>query len=445
LPLPTHSDRNGTASSGFVRPLWHHNVLPTTHGQPIELVSAHGVRLRDSAGHEYIDGFASSGATVLGHGRLDLADAAREQMRTAAFFPAIGGFSNTPARELAERLLSLAGHPGGAVWFATSGSEAVEAAIKISLNYHLNRGAPDRRIILCCRNAFHGNTMGAAAATGSADQDPFVREAAVNFARLPATPHESRSASDEFLAVLTEAIERLNPARIAGFIAEPVPAGGVRIPHAEHWKRVRRVLSEHGILMIADEVFCGLGRAGAMLAQHRYGFNADVITVSKALTSGYFPLSACIASAAVTDAFEDMGELALRHRGTYSAHATGCAVGLRTLQIIETDGLVENGIRMGALLSEGLKELADIYPDMLGPPIGVGLMWIAPLVETAPVRGSAAARARMLQARCRENGLLTAKPGPVVGLWPPLIVSATDIDEILSKLSRSVRECRDAL
>lgn len=423
-------------ATDFVRPLWHHGVIPTHDGLPIELVKAEGIYLWDSNGKRYIDGFGSRGAAILGHGRSELADAASEQMRRGAYLALVFGCTNQPARQLAERLLAKIGQRDGAVWFSSSGSEAIEAAIKIALNYHLNRGEPQRRIILTCRSSYHGITLGAAAATGLADHDHFTREAASSFVRLPQTPHDSDVLTAEFLTELDATIERIGAEKIAALVAEPIPTpGGVRVPVDYHWLHVKNLLARHGILLIADEVLDGFGRTGTMFAQEHFGYRADLTTLAKGLTSGYIPLSACVAAPHIASEFDGFGPRALRHLGTYSGHPAACAVALRALDLIEDEGVVDNAAAQGTRLRKELERICADNPQLLGSPTGKGLLY------SIDVHSNELKRKRCgtaLQIECRSRGLFLTAAEDVIYFSPPLVVNEEQVDEMMNVFENSV-------
>ncbi|GAA0965672.1 aspartate aminotransferase family protein [Acrocarpospora macrocephala] len=420
----------------YVHPMWHHSVLAPEHAPaPVVLERAEGVYLWDREGNRYIDGLASFGACIVGHGRPELAQAAYDQMSSGAHLAPVFGCTNDVSRRLAERLLALTGHSGGSVRFATSGSEAVEAAFRIALNYHLNRGDTERRIILATEGSYHGTTVATLAAAGRGENRHFMRDLDDMFVRLPATPQQEEAASAEFLEALRSTIERVGPHRIAAFVAEPIPVSfGIRIPHHDHWRKVKELLHEHGILYIADEVLNGFGRTGELFAEQHFGVTGDLITMSKGLSSGYFPISACVASAAVTAAFDEYGERALRHMGTYSAHAAGCAVAMRTIDIIEDEALVENARIQGARVGAGLTALAAEFPGRVHPPTGLGLFWTVVLNPDGDRQ-----LAREVLAECRARGMITQANGNVLYFYLPLVVTAEEVDESLVILSESFR------
>ncbi|MEU6643620.1 aminotransferase class III-fold pyridoxal phosphate-dependent enzyme [Saccharomonospora sp. NPDC046836] len=280
----------------FLRPLWHHSTLRADHGvEPVVLDRGENIYLWDAQGRRYVDGHASFGSCIVGHGRTEIAQAAYDQMVRGAHLPSVFGCTNEPAARLSHKLLELTGHEGGSVRYATSGSEAVEAALRIAFNYHVNRGEAERRVILSTYGSYHGTTIATMAAPGNVENAHYISDLDVMFRRLPPTPHADERASDSWVATLEATIEEVGPHRIAALLAEPIPAsveGGIRVAHLDHWKKVQTVLRKHGILHITDEVLCGWGRKGTLFGQQHFGVRGDLITLSKGLSSGYFPISA---------------------------------------------------------------------------------------------------------------------------------------------------------
>jgi len=417
-------------------PVWQHGtLLPEFGGDEIVVLDrASGVELWDEEGHRYLDGWSQFGACVIGHGREEIADAAALQMRKGAHLAPILNLTNRPAQDLAEFLLAELALPGGSVRFATSGSEAVEASFRVALNYHLNRGEPDRRIILSAAGGYHGNTTATAAATRRPDMAHFIRELTPTYASLPTTPHDDEEASARFVAELREQIATLGAANIAAFIGEPIPVGGgVRVPVADHWSRVQELLRENGILHIVDEVFTGFGRTGKIFGHQHYSITPDIITLSKGLSSGYFPISACVVSAGVADAFDEAGENALRHMGTYSGHATGCAVALAVQQTIARESLPAQAAKRGELIRERLAKICEQNSAIVGEVRGIGMLWSISLI---PREGTDVARAAV--AECRRRGLLTQGLGGQLFFYPPLVASEQELESMLAIVSDSL-------
>ncbi|WP_214104723.1 aminotransferase family protein [Acrocarpospora catenulata] len=418
----------------WVRPVWHHSTLDPEHGaRPIVLDRAENIYLWDTDGRRYVDAHASFGSCIVGHGRPEMAQAAYDQLVRGAHLPSVFGCTNEPSARLSQRLLKLTRHEGGSVRYATSGSEAVEAALRIAFNYHLNRGETGRRKILSTLGSYHGTTIATLAAPGEPDNEHFIRDIDSMFVRLPPTPHQDERASEEWVATLRETIERVGPENIAALLAKPIPvsiAGGVRVAHVDHWRKVQEVLRSYGILHITDEVLCGWGRTGKLFGQNHFGIQGDIITVSKGLSSGYFPVSGAIAAPFVTEAFDPNGPRALRHMGTYTAHATGCAVALRAIDIIESEGLVENCARLAPRVAEALRLIGKRHQDSISQVSGIGLFWSV-LIRPDGDRQIG----REVLAACRERGLILQTWGNTVLFYLPLISTEEQVDEVMDLLA----------
>jgi adenosylmethionine-8-amino-7-oxononanoate aminotransferase len=406
------------ADLSFLSPLWHHAVLaPDPSRQPVVLDRAEGIYVWDVDGNRYIDGLSTHGACILGHGRREIADAAHAQMLRGAHLAPVFGCTSPVARELAARLLDLTSKPGGSVWFSSSGSEAVETALRIALSFHLNRGEPERRFILTTEDCYHGCTMAVAALSGRPEYEHFTREIEPILIRLPATPHADESRSAQFATALAETIARIGAHRIAAFIAEPVPADkGVRVPVAGHWRAVEQILNENGILYIADEVLVGFGRTGAMFAHQSYGVSPDIVTVSKGLSSGYFPISACIATGWVAAEFDAYGGRALA-----------------VLDIIENEAVIANVVTQAPRIRDGLTAIAANSGGRVAPPTGIGMFWSVALAPDGDRR-----LGREVLSHCKDRGLLILANGNVAYLNLPLVTTAAEIDVILSLFAQGI-------
>ena len=292
---------------------------------------------------------------------------------------------------------------------------------------------PNCRIILTTQGSYHGTTIATMAASGNAENMHFVRELDPLFVRLPPTPDGDLERSDAFVAELVATIERVGADRIAAFMSEPIPVTwGLRRPHADHWRKVKETLHEYGILYITDEVLSGFGRTGKLFAQNYFDVTGDLITLSKGLSSGYAPISACVASEQVAAAFENYGPRALRHMGTYTAHATGCSVAMRAIDIIEDEGLVENSRVQGERLGRGLERIAAAHGDRVQAPSGLGLFWTITLEADGERE-----MAREVLAASRERGMILQAWGDVLYLYLPLVVTAEQVDEVLAILADS--------
>jgi adenosylmethionine-8-amino-7-oxononanoate aminotransferase len=323
---------------------------------PVVFVEGKGARLRDSEGREYIDGTCGLWVCPVGHGRVELAEAARRQMESLEYYASFWEFSNVPSIELAERLVEL-GPPGTErVFYTNGGSEGTESALKLARRAWHAQGAPERSVVLTRSMAYHGVSYGALAATGIPPLREGFGELPTGFERL-SVPYPYRgTTTDGLIAELEGRIEKVGAERIAAFIGEPViGVGGMIPPHEDYWPRVQEVLRRHGILFILDEVVTGFGRTGAWFAaEHWGGLAPDLVITAKGITSGYFPLGAVLISERVAAMLEGV---AFRHGFTYNGHPTGCAVALENLAIIEREELVARAARLGERLLAGLREL----------------------------------------------------------------------------------------
>ena len=393
---------------------------------PVVFVEGDGARIRDEDGNWYIDGTCGLWVCAIGHGRHELAEAARAQMETLEYYASFWEFTNPPAIELAARLAELAPGALQRVFFTNGGSEGTETAIKLARMAWRAQGQPDRTVIISRKMGYHGVSYGALHATGI----PPLRE---GWGPLPAdfvhvdVPYPLRGTTTEQLVAQLEAtIAEVGPDRVAAFIGEPViGVGGMIPPHDDYWPAIAAVLRRHGILFICDEVVTGFGRTGRWFgSDHWGGLEPDLMVTAKGLTSGYFPLGAVLLTDAVADMLEGQ---ALRHGFTYNGHPTGCAVALENLAIIEREGLVERAALLGEHLLAGLLELERL--PAVAQARGFGLMAGLELnVEDATE----------LSDRIRRRGVIVRATGQKLVMSPPLVIEREQIDTILGVLGEEL-------
>ena len=424
---------------------------------PLIIERGEGIYLFDDQGRRYIDAFAGLWCATLGHGNAELIEAATRQMRKVAFTHTFSHRSNEPAILLADRLKALAPHKAGKVLFASSGSEANDMQIKLAWYAANARGEPRRKKIISRKRAYHGVTIAAASLTGL----PFVQNAfdlPVNerflYARAPYYYREAEAGetqqefSRRLARELRELIEREGPQTIAAFIAEPVMgAGGVIVPPEGYFEAIMPVLREHGIRVISDEVICGFGRTGSWFGCQTFHFEPDSITVAKALSAAYVPLSAITID---EDTYEAMKAESDRqgmfgHGFTYTGHPVACAVALKALRIYERDDIPGHARRLAPLFERHFRALAQ-HP-LVGDVRVAGLMGAIELVADKKTKQPFDPSLKMgarLDAFCREEGLLArAMAGDNLALCPPLIVSADDVEEIFALLRRALDKLAD--
>ncbi|MBI3455279.1 MAG: aspartate aminotransferase family protein [Candidatus Rokubacteria bacterium] len=424
-------------------------------GQLTVLVRGSGALVEDAEGRTYLDGLSGLWNTNLGHGRAELADAAADQMRRLAFGNTYSGFANVPALELAARLEALAYEGLRATFFTTSGVDANECAFKTARYYWRRQGKPTKVKILSLEHGFHGATLAGMSATGIPDYSEMFQPRLPEFihVRSPypyrcdfAAPGEGPGAAAARL--LEETIQREGPESVAAFIAEPVQgAGGVIVPPADYFPRAREVCSRYDVLLIADEVITGFGRTGEWFGLTHWHVEPDVMTFAKGVTSAYLPLGGMMVTPRIASVIQKASASERwMHSSTYAGHPVCCAVGLRTLEIIETEKLVERVARLGRYLLGRLGTLLDL--SCVGEVRGLGLMAAIELVSDRPTRApfdpALGVGARVVR-RAQQAGLIVRNRGDVVTLAPPFVISERQIDELASVLRRAVADTLEAL
>lgn len=436
------------------------HLLPRVFGQEFPvIVRAEGIRLWDAQGNEYID--STSGAISVmsvGHGRREVADAMHAQVMRMEYVHD-NEFHNEPAQALAAKVTAFAGGDFSRAVFFSSGSEAVESAVKLAHNYHAIRGDRGRTVVIGRKRSFHGATLGALAfGDVSARKSLYQAYLPQPTAKIPA-PYCYRCPLGKTypecgVACATElevAIKEIGPENVSAFIAEPVvgAAAPALTPPAGYYEEIRRVCDKYGVLWIADEIVTGFGRTGRNMGYMHWDAQPDLLVVAKGMSGGYVPLSGVIASAKVVEPFEDNGAR-YTHGLTYQNHPVACAAALAVVGIIEREGLVENAAAMGAHLEERLRATVGNLP-IVGELRGKGLLWGMELVADRATKerfdpalglGTKVHRAGL------RNGLVVYQSGgssvasDEVFISPPLIVTREDVDEIVSRLAATLEQVR---
>ena len=423
---------------------------------PLVIVEGDGVYVRDEHGNRYLEGMAGLWCASLGFSEKRLADAAYRQMCQLPYYHAFSGKVPGPVTDLVARLSAWAPTPAlraGRLLFANSGSESNDTAFKLVRYYHNARGEPQKKKIIARERGYHGVTAAAASLSGLAMMHqhfdlplPGVLRVSAPHFYGGAKPGESEAAFvDRLVAELEALIEREGAHTIAAFIAEPVQgAGGVVIPPAGYFARVQEVLKRNRILFIVDEVITGFGRLGQPFGTNVFDLQPDLLTVAKQLTSAYVPMSALFVSDAIYQTVADAsaGVGTFGHGYTYSGHPLACAVALETLRIYEQDDIVGHVQRVGPRLQAGLRRFAS-HP-LVGEARGLGLIGALELAEDPatrkpfdPKRGVGGYFIKRAQAL----GLITrVLGGDVIAFSPPLIITESEIDELLDKTARALDE-----
>lgn len=329
-----------------------------------------GIYLYDMNGDKFIDGLSCLWNVNVGHGREELGEAAKQQMKKLGFSSTFGTFSHEPVIELATKLAELAPGDLNTVFFTSGGSESNDTAFKMVRNYWKLEGKPEKTKIVSRRTSYHGVAMGATSATGLKPFRDFTTSLAPDFHYVESTPESFR-----------KFIEEEGADTIAAFISEPIQGtGGVHPAPENYFREIRDICDENDILFIADEVITGFGRTGTYFGMERYGVVPDLMSVAKGITSGYAALGGVILSDKVMKTFKEKTEGLFMHGYTYSGHPTGCAVALENLRIIEEENLVENSRKMGEVMLEGFKRLQAKH-DKVGEVRAFGLMGAIELVQ----------------------------------------------------------------
>jgi 4-aminobutyrate--pyruvate transaminase len=418
---------------------------------PLVIERGNGVWVYDAEGRPYIEGLAGLWCTALGYGNEELIDAATEQMRKLSFAHLFGAKSHDPAIELAERLKEMAPMPVSKVLFCASGSEANDTQIKLVWYMNNALGRPDKKKIVSRLRAYHGVTVASASLTGLV---PNQADFDLPIARIlhTACPHHYRDAQDgeseqEFstrLAGELEAlIEREGPDTIAGFIAEPVMgAGGVIVPPRDYFAKIGAVCAKYDIYVISDEVICGFGRLGTPFGCQALGFAPHSMSVAKALSSAYVPISAVTVPETMYQAMlTESRKIGLFGHGfTYSGHPVAAAVAVKTLEIYARERIVEKVAAKAPQFQARLAALAD-HP-LVGEARGMGLIGAVELVADKRTKrsfgrehGVGAAAVRFAE----QQGLIVrAVAGDNLAVCPPLIISENEIDELFDRLGRAL-------
>jgi len=339
-----------------------HFIHPTSSIQQQQLEgpkaimkSGDGIYLTDTNDNKYIDAMSSLWNVNVGHGRKELAATAAKQMESLAFSSAFSSFSHEPAIKLAEKIAQLSPKSMNAVFFTSGGSESNDTAFKLVRHYWKIQGKPEKRKIISLKRGYHGVAAGATSATGIADFWKMAGHLMQDFYHVK-SPY--KLSAKESLLSLRQVIQEEGAETIAAFIAEPVQgAGGVLIPPQDYFIEIRKLCDEFGILFIADEVITGFGRTGKMFGLEHWNVLPDVMTFAKGVSSGYIPLGGVVISDHIHDTMKKKSEGVLFHGFTYSGHPTAAAVGLKNIEIIERENLVENARVMGEKLYQGFLDL----------------------------------------------------------------------------------------
>ncbi len=437
-----------------------HRTLSTV---PPVVVSGQGMELIDAQGRRYLDACGGAAVSCLGHGHPDVQAAMHAQIDRLAWTHT-GFFTTEVAEQLAATL--VAGAPAGIshAYFVSGGSEAVEAALKMARQFFLEQGQPQRSHFIARRQSYHGNTLGALAIGGN-----LARREAFAPLLMPAThvspcyayreqhAHETPEAYGLRLAEeLEAAILQIGAERVIGFVAETVggATAGVVMPVPGYFRAVREVCDRHGVLLILDEVMCGMGRTGSLHACEQEGVVPDILTVAKGLGGGYQSIGAVLAHERIVSAMRE-GSGFFQHGHTYLGHPVACAAALAVQQVMARDRLVAQAATLGQHLEHTMRAAWSDHRH-IGDIRGRGLMWgielVADRASKAPFDPAHRLHARIKQQAMQRGlmvypmgGTVDGRQGDHVLIAPPFIASTAQLDEVVQRLDAAITAAIDSL
>lgn len=409
-------------------------------------VAGRGVELELADGRTVLDGFSGLFNVNVGHGRTEIADAVAEQMRELAYYPSFWDFGNVPAARLAGRLVELLPADLGLrhVLFGTSGSEANETNFRLARLYHAVRGRPEKRRIVSRRWSYHGATRAAGSATGIsayhvlADLDPDHLHVAPPYCYRCEFGKTHPGCGLPCAGDLEQTLQREGSDTVAAFVVEPVMGtGGIVPPPPDYFAEIQAICRRHDVLLILDEVITGFGRTGRWFGMEHWDVQPDLVSLAKGISSGYLPLAASVISDRVYETLRDQMPpgLPLMYGLTSNNHPACCAAALANLDILESEGLVENARRVGAHLLERLQKSFGDSP-IAGEVRGLGMLTAIEIVrdretkEPFPNVGDA----HWIADACFERGLIARALFQCVGLAPPLCATLEDVDRMVGVL-----------
>ena len=424
-------------------------------GDPTIVETGKGVRITDSTGKTYIDGFAGLYCVNIGYGRTEVADAIARQAHKLAFYHSYAAHTTDELAILSHRLVRMAPGKMSKVFYGMSGSDANETQAKLVWYYHNLIGKPQKKKIISRHRGYHGCTVVAGSMTGMNFYHdhmdlPFgnILHTGVPHHYWGAEPGESEmDFSSRRAQELEDLIVREGPDTVGAFIAEPVlGTGGIIPPPEGYWPVIQAVLQKYDVLLIADEVVCGFGRIGTPFGSHMYGMEPDLVTVAKGLTSAYVPLSAAIIGEKVYNVMEQGSDKlgAFSHGYTYSGHPIGVAAANAVLDIVEREDLAGKAKTTGAYLQKRMHETFGGHP-IVGEVRGIGMLAAIEFVADPKTKSRfepALKIGAQVSKACRDRGLIArAMPhGDILGFAPPLIMSEDEVEQMLEMAKAALDE-----
>ena len=419
-----------------------HNVQPLLNKTYLKAASANGVYIYDENGKAYLDGSSGAVTCSLGHSHEKVLPVIKQQLDKLQFVYR-SQFGSEEAERLAKKLFELSpGKKHTHTFFVNSGTEAMETAMKIALQFWQEQGQPEKKHFLSRWKSYHGITMGALSLSGHALRRQRFENSLGKYPSLHADLEKDslEKQTKEFI----EEIEKTGARHIAAFVAEPIvgAAGTALTPHADYYREIKKICDEYAILFIADEVMTGLGRAGKWFAMEYWNTLADIVAIGKSLGAGYAPIAATLMTENILAPIKSGSGLIMSGH-TYSGHPLSCATALRVLEVVEEDNLLANVNEKGDYIKNRLIRLKDQYP-FIEVVRGKGLLLG---IEFDPSKKGLQAK---FMDQCFQNGLLVY---PAVGgtygkdengilVSPPFIINQKETDELLEKMEKSLKELK---
>jgi len=418
-------------------------------------VKGDGIYVIDSNGRRYLDASGGAAVSCLGHSHPAVIAAIKQQL-DAIPYAHTGFFTNEPLEQLADVLIE--GAPAGLerVYFVSGGSEAVEAGLKLARQYAVERGQPQRRHVIARRQSYHGNTLGALAAGGNEWRRQQFHPLLIETHHIaPCYAYRDRRADEDLEAYglrvaneLEAKIEELGSDSVLAFVAEPVvgATAGAVPPVPGYFRRIREICNRHGVLLMLDEVMCGMGRTGTLYACEQDGIAPDLLTIAKGLGGGYQPIGALLVSSEIFATIRD-GSGFFQHGHTYMGHPTACAAALAVQQVIRDDHLLNNVQVMGERLAAALRARLGDHPhvgDIRGRGLFRGIEIVADRDTREPFPPSSKIHAKIKQEAMARGlmcypmgGTIDGARGDHVLLAPPFIIDAAQTDQVVGLLAQA--------
>jgi adenosylmethionine-8-amino-7-oxononanoate aminotransferase len=433
------------------------HVFPRhSKSQPPVAVGGEGCYLIDAAGKRYLDGSGGAAVSCLGHGDAEVTAAIKAQLDRLAFAHT-GFFTSEPAEALADLLIAHAPKGIDRVYFVSGGSEATEAAIKLARQYWVERGQPQRGRLIARKQSYHGNTIGALSAGGNAWRRAQFGPLLLDVSHIdPCYEYRLREEGESLedygrraADTLETELLRVGPETVMAFMAEPVvgATAGALTPAPGYFKRIREICDKYGILLILDEVMCGMGRTGTLFACEQDDVRPDIVCIAKGLGAGYQPIGAMLCSAAIYDTIA-AGSGFFQHGHTYIGHPVATAAGLAVVSAILNRGLLARVNRQGETLNQGLISRFGQHPhigDIRGRGLFRGIEIVADRESKAPFDPSRGVAAKIKKAAFEAglicypmSGTIDGRQGDHVLLAPPFIIDDAQIGELIDKLDAAL-------